>query len=305
MSQIFGPVPSRRLGFSLGIDIIPFKTCTLNCIYCQLGNTTNQNVRRKEYISTEQILDELKVILNKKQRIDYITFSGSGEPTLNSKIRQMIKEIKKLTYIPVAVLTNSTLFYREEVRRDLIEADLVLPSLDAVSEMNFKKINRPHYTLKAEKLITGLIKFRQEYKKPIWLEIMLVKGINDGEDELKQMSEAIREIKPDKIQLNTVIRPAAEDFALPVDYKKLVKIKEIFGKNCQIISDFKYESCKKITGRVKGSIFEMLRRRPLTVKDISSSLGLNQNEIIKYLEILIKEGKIIKERNYFKWNPYL
>ena len=179
MSQIFGPVPSRRLGFSLGVDTIPFKTCSLDCIYCQLGRTTNKTIERKEYIAGENILREIEEILKRKKKIDYITFSGSGEPTLNSRMEEMITQIKRLTSIPVAILTNGTLLYQPRMREELMEADLVIPSLDAVSEEVFEKINRPHHKLKINEVIKGINTFSQEFRGKIWLEIMLVKGVND------------------------------------------------------------------------------------------------------------------------------
>jgi len=186
MGQIFGPVPSRRLGFSLGVDTIPFKTCSLDCIYCQLGRTTNKTIERKEYIAGEDILREIEEILKQKKKIDYITFSGSGEPTLNSRMEEMITQIKRLTSIPIAILTNGTLLYQPRMREELMEADLVIPSLDAVSEKVFEKVNRPCHSLKINEVIEGIETFSQEFRGKIWLEIMLVKGVNDFPGEIKK-----------------------------------------------------------------------------------------------------------------------
>ncbi|MCK4523195.1 radical SAM protein, partial [Candidatus Aerophobetes bacterium] len=163
MGQIFGPVPSRRLGFSLGVDTIPFKTCSLNCIYCQLGRTINKTIQRKEYIAADDILREIEEVLREGKRIDYITFSGSGEPTLNSEIRRMISRVKELTSIPLAILTNGTLLYRPRIREDLMEADLVIPSLDTVTQEIFEMVNRPHPSLKIDEIITGIDSFSQEF----------------------------------------------------------------------------------------------------------------------------------------------
>jgi len=170
-AYVYGPVPSWRLGRSLGVDVIPFKICSFNCIYCETGRTTDLTVERKKYVSKAPVIEELKAFLSKRKNIDYITFSGSGEPTLNSKIGGMISEVKKLTDIPVAILTNSSLFSREEVRRELREADVVLPSLDVVSQSLFESLNRPHPSLKIEEIIDGLIEFRKEFKNKIWLEV--------------------------------------------------------------------------------------------------------------------------------------
>jgi wyosine [tRNA(Phe)-imidazoG37] synthetase (radical SAM superfamily) len=291
-TQIYGPVPSRRLGFSLGIDIIPFKTCSLNCIYCQLGRTTKKTIHRKEYFAWSEILAQIKKKLSSGQRIDYITFSGSGEPTLNKILEKLIREIKKLTSIPVAVLTNSTLLSRKSVRKALMAADLVVPSLDAAGQEIFVKVNRPHPSLKLEEIIEGLQKFRQEFKGSIWLEIMLVKGMNDSPSHIRKLKEAVAKIKPDKVQLNTVIRPPAERDARPLGLKDLEKIKKILGENCEIIAGFSREAQESISENLEEAILSLIQRRPVTLADISNSLGKHKNEIIKYLNFLLEEGKI-------------
>jgi len=185
----YGPVPSRRLGFSLGIDIIPLKTCSLNCIYCQLGPTPKKTTHKKEYFSSSDILAQIRKKLSSGQRIDYITFSGSGEPTLNKALGKLIRDIKKTTSIPAAVLTNSTLLSLKSTREALMDADLVVPSLDAATQEIFVKVNRPHSSLKLEEIIEGLWKFRQEFKGSIWLEIMLVKGVNDSPSHIRKLKE--------------------------------------------------------------------------------------------------------------------
>jgi wyosine [tRNA(Phe)-imidazoG37] synthetase (radical SAM superfamily) len=289
---IYGPVPSRRLGFSLGIDIIPSKTCSLDCIYCQLGPTTQKTVQRKEYISWRKILSQIKNVLSSGQRIDYLTFSGSGEPTLNSALGKLIREIKKITSIPVAVLTNSSLLSRKSVRKALMDANLVVPSLDTTNQEVFTKINRPHPSLKAEQILEGLKKFRQEFKGSIWLEIMLVKSINDSPSHIINLKEVIKEIKPEKVQLNTVVRPPSEEFAYPLSLKELEKIKDTLGNNCEIIAEFKKKKQIPRAENLEAAILSMIRRRPVTLSDISTSLGKNRNEIIKHLNPLLQEGKI-------------
>lgn len=290
--HIYGPVPSRRLGFSLGIDIIPFKTCTLDCIYCQLGPTTQKTIRRREFFSPSEIFSQIKKKLSSGQRIDYITFSGSGEPTLNLALGQLIREIKKITSVPVAVLTNSTLFTRKNVRKVLMAADLVVPSLDAATQDIFFKINRPYKSLKVKEIIYGLSQFRKEFKGSIWLEIMLVKGVNDSLTHIKKLKKAISKIKPDKIQLNTVIRPPAEMFARPLNIKELKKIKNLLEKNCEIIAEFDKKEQIPPSENLEDVILTMIKRRPVTLTDISSSLGKHKNEILKYLNFLLKENKI-------------
>ncbi|MEA2006246.1 MAG: radical SAM protein [Acidobacteriota bacterium] len=290
--NIYGPVPSRRLGFSLGIDIIPCKTCTFNCIYCQLGPTKKTTIQRRSYYSCSEILAQLKSVLDSGQRIDYITFSGSGEPTLNSILGKLIREIKKITSIPVAVLTNSSLISRKSVREALNAADLVVPSLDAATQDAFLLVNRPHSSLKAQKIIQGLIDFRKEFKGLLWLEVMLVKGINDSPPHIQKLMEAIAKIKPEKVQLNTVIRPPAEKFARPLNLKELERIKNMIGPNCEIIADFEAKAQTPLSKDLGEAIFSMIRRRPVSLFDISASLGRNPNEILKYLNSLLKENKI-------------
>ncbi|MFB0565184.1 MAG: radical SAM protein [Candidatus Aminicenantaceae bacterium] len=289
---IYGPVPSRRLGFSLGIDIIPFKTCTFDCIYCQLGPTTKKAIRRKGYLPSKEIISQVKKILASGRRIDYITFSGSGEPTLNSAIGKLIREIKKITPIPVAVLTNSSLLSRRSVREALLASDLVVPSLDAAIPEVFHRINRPYNSLKIEDIIEGLKEFRQEFSGSIWLEIMLVKGVNDSIPHLRKLKKIITDIKPDKVQLNTVIRPPAEKYAHALSLRELEKIKNIFGNNCEIIVEFDKEGQILPSENLEESILSMIQRRPVTLSDISSSLGKNQSEILKYLNFLLEKGKI-------------
>lgn len=302
--HIYGPVPSRRLGFSLGIDIIPFKTCTLDCIYCQLGSTAQKTMQRKEYYSPSEILIQIKEKLASGQRIDTITFSGSGEPTLNNLLGKLIREIKKMSTLPVAVLTNGTLFADKTVRKALMAADFIIPSLDAATQQVFLKTNRPCSPLKIEEIIKGLILFRREFKGSIWLEIMLVKGVNDFPSHIQKLKEAASRIKPDKIQLNTVVRPPAEKSAQPLSPEEMEKIRKAFGKNCEIIAKFDKKALKPLQKDFEGAILAMIQRRPVTLSDISASLGRNKNEVIKYLDILLEEGKIRtvthKDLTYFE-----
>ena len=288
----YGPVPSRRLGFSLGIDIIPLKTCSLDCIYCQLGPSPKKIIHRKEYFSPSGIVSQIKKKLSSGQRIDYLTFSGSGEPTLNKTLGKIIRKIKKTTSIPVAVLTNSTLLSQKSTREALMDADLVVPSLDAVTQEIFVKVNRPYPSLNIEEIIQGLREFSQEFKGSIWLEIMLVKGVNDSPSHIRKLKEAIAEMKPEKVQLNTVIRPPAEKNARPLSLKDLEKIKNILGENCEIIVESYREAQKSTPENLEGAILSLIQRRPVTLAEISASLGKGKNEIIRSLDSLLAEGKI-------------
>jgi len=290
--HLYGPVPSRRLGFSLGIDIIPFKTCSFNCVYCQLGRTPRKSVRRKKYFSASEVLSQLRKKISSGQRIDYITFSGSGEPTLNTALGKLIREIKKMTSIPVAVLTNSSLLNQKSVRRALLSADVVAPSLDAASADILARVNRPHSSLKMSKIIDGLVKFRQEFKGSIWLEVMLVEGVNDSPSHLKKLKEAIARIKPDKVQLNTVVRPPAERFARSLSLEKLEKIKKILDENCEIIAAFEKRPQKPVSENLDKVILSLVQRRPVTLQDISKSLGKSKKVIKEHLDSLLAKDKI-------------
>jgi wyosine [tRNA(Phe)-imidazoG37] synthetase (radical SAM superfamily) len=290
--HIYGPVPSRRLGYSLGVDILPFKTCSLDCIYCQLGTTERKTVRRNNFLDPESILSQIKNVVASGQRIDYITFSGSGEPALNMSIGKLIEEIKKNTSIPVAILTNSTMLSRKSVRRAFSRADLVIPSLDAATQEIFDRINRPHPSLKIRQIIAGLVEFRRESTGKIWLEVLLVKGVNDSPAHLKKLKKAIAEINPDKIQLNTVVRPPAEKSAHPLSLQELEQIRRIFGKKAEVVAEFDKIQHMPAYHNLKDAILAMVARRPVTLSDMSKSLGKHKNELMKYCDFLLKEGKI-------------
>lgn len=224
---------------SLGITITPCKICDLQCVYCQLGETTELTVERKEYIKIEEVLRELKSWLQNNteavKSLDYITISGSGEPTLNSRIGELINQIKKNTSSKVAVITNSSLMADAGVRREMLGADLIVPSLDTVDLEAFYRIDRPHKEIRLENIINGLIALRKEYGGKIWLEVMLVRGLNDDLEQTRKLKEVLDQIKPDKIHLNSPVRTTAEENILPVTENKLAKIKEILGDKCEII----------------------------------------------------------------------
>ncbi len=290
MKYIFGPVPSRRLGFSLGIDLVPFKTCSLNCIYCECGPTTTLTLERKEWVPLEKVWEELRGFL-KSRDIDYLTFSGSGEPTLHSRIGELIRRIKENSSIPVALLTNGTLFYRDEVIEEVLPVDVILPSLDAGRERTFKKVNRPHPDLDFSKFIEGLVKLRKKYKGQIWLEVLFVKGFNDTEEEVLALKEIIGKIAPDKIQLNTVVRPPAVSIAQPVSRDFLERAKALLGDRAEIIAGRSYGE----KGREEvDDVLSMLARRPETAEAISSVLGLPLEETERLLKGLEVKGLVEK-----------
>lgn len=276
----------------MGIDIIPYKICTLDCVYCQLGPTTTKTIKRENFTSLDDILDELNCVLGQRKKIDYITLSGSGEPTLHSHIGDIIKAIKGMTAIPIAVITNGTLLFQKQVRESLYEADLVIPSIDAVTQDVFMEVNRPHSSLKVDQIIEGIRYFSDEFKSEIWLEIMLIKGFNDHRDELEKMKAIISNINPQKIHLNTVVRPPAESYAQELFNSELQKISTMLGEKYDIIGEFQSEEQENSNRGKRNEIVDLTRRRPVTLLDISSTLGVHKNEAIKYIQDLLKE-KII------------
>lgn len=294
-NHLFGPVPSRRLGISLGIDLVPYKTCTLNCIYCECGGTTNLTLDRKEYVPLDEILAELDDYLKDGPELDYITFSGSGEPTLHTGIKRIIAFLKKdYPKYKVAVLTNGTLLYDKKIREEFMGADLIIPSLDAASEEAFKKINRPHKNLLLDKIIDGMVELRKEFTGDIWLEIFIVPGLNDTIKELQLLKKAIERIKPDKIQINTLDRPGTESWVKAAQKAELKKIASILGG--EVIANFESRKrVKSFSKDIEEEIIATIGRRPCTARDLSHILGLHLNEVNKYLQMLLQSGRICSE----------
>ena len=292
---LFGPVPSRRLGISLGVDLVPHKVCSLDCVYCECGPSTKLTDTRMEYIPYNKVVSELGHYFANSPDPDYITFSGSGEPTLNVRLGDVLTFIKqKKPNVPVAVLTNGTLLNRKDVRNELTQADLVLPSLDAASSDVFQKINRPYSGLKLDEYIQGLITFRKEFKGLVWLEILIIPGYNDQKKELLLLKKAILKIQPDKVQLNTLDRPGILDDIRPASNIELKEILDLWElENAEIIA--KAPGRKSIASYRKDAeeaILETIQRRPCTLDDLSTILGLHINEVNKYLDVLEAENKV-------------
>ena len=297
MAHLFGPVPSRRLGRSLGVDLIPPKTCTYDCIYCEVGPTTCRTGERFSY-QTDAIISELADYLKDPGvRPDVITLAGSGEPTLNLGLGRIIREIKAMSQIPVAVLTNGALLYDPEVRRELAAADIVLPSLDAAREETYRAINRPLPELSLASLLEGLTAFRREYRGQLWLEVMLLKGLNDTEAELSLLRRALQKIAPDKIQLNTAVRPVVDDAAAPLDQAEMEAAAAFLGGPVEVIASFDRED---IIGRSSqdDDFVEMLSRRPMTAPDLSKALGLPLVQVVARLKRLQDAGRISHNRHH-------
>lgn len=303
-NYLFGPVPSRRLGISLGVDLVPPKTCSLNCVYCECGKTTNLTIERKEYVPTKIVISELNHFLESNPQLDYITFSGSGEPTLHSGIGEIVNYLKNnFPVYKMALLTNGTLFNYQKIRQEVNAVSLILPSLDAVSDRIFRNINRPYHELSNKKIIEGLIKLRSEFSGKMWLEIFIVPGLNDSAEEIKLMREAIHRIRPDQLQLNTLDRPGTANWVKAATKNELEKIALQLNWKTNIIANF--QKRKQITSYkadIESSILQTIKRRPCTIDDLSAALGLHPLELNKYIETLLEREKIssvVMERGTF------
>ena len=296
---LFGPVPSRRLGISLGIDLVPHKVCSLDCIYCECGPTTKLTLERKEYVGFDMITKELDNYFATCHDTEFFTFSGAGEPTLNTRIGHIIRYLKqKKPNIPVAVLTNGTLLNQKDVRNDLHDADIVLPSLDAASHKSFHHVNRPHQSIEIEDYIDGLILFREEYPGSIWLEVFILPGYNDNKTDLTYLKDTIVKIRPDRIQLNTLDRPGTIHGLRTASYDELRRIIDYWQMpNVDIISGTAVAETKIIFRNDKeAAILETISRRPCTVDDLTAILGISADKISQYLKSLESEKKITHVR---------
>lgn len=293
--RVFGPVFSCRLGKSLGVDLVPFKTCTYDCIYCQLGRTTRKTLERQAFFPVAAVLREVEAKLAAGPPPDYITLSGSGEPTLYSEIEAVIAGLKKMTRIPVAVLTNGSLLYQAEVRQALLRADVVLPSLDAGDADLFNYVNRPHPALNFHQMVEGLIRFREEYRGALWLEVFLLGGVTAIESEVRKLAGWIAKIKPDKIQVNTVTRPPAEDFALAVPADELLRLAPRLGEKTEVIAPVPKVTAASAWNR-EEEFLNVLRWHPVTLEEIAAGLGIHPAEAAKRVQELLATGKIKSQK---------
>lgn len=294
---IFGPVPSRRLGVSLGVDLVTHKTCSLDCVYCECGKTTDLTCERKEYVPADVVKEELLDYFGKNPKPDFVTFSGSGEPSLNIKIGEVLDFIKSKFDVKVCVLTNGTLFSDPELRKELLNADLVMPSLDSADEKSFLKINRPCKDLKINDYIKGLSDFKNEFKNKFHLEIFILPGFNDSESDISKLKNAVNRINPDLVLLNTLDRPGAIKGLRAASQAELMRIKkDLDFKNIQIISkSIQRKNIASYREDREEAVYGMIFRRPCTIDDLSEILGLHRNDIGKYLDVLVNQGKVEAE----------
>jgi wyosine [tRNA(Phe)-imidazoG37] synthetase (radical SAM superfamily) len=301
MKFVFGPVPSRRLGQSLGIDTIPLKTCNWNCIYCQLGRTMPLTNERREYVPAEEILLEVEQALRSRLNgeVDWVTFVGSGEPTLHSRIGWLIRQIKLRTNKPIAVITNGSLLYLPEVRKELSVADAILPTLDAGTAELYRKINRPHPEITFERLVDGLIAFRKEYQGKLWVEVMVVRGLNDTPQALEDISKVLQRVKPDAVHINLPTRPPVETWVQPPDDEGLMRAVSILGNIAEVVHPA--EGSFDLSGyeNVVDAIIGIITRHPMRQDELERTLSRwSLGQVSKALIELEGSGRAqIVERN--------
>jgi wyosine [tRNA(Phe)-imidazoG37] synthetase (radical SAM superfamily) len=294
MKYVFGPVPSRRLGQSLGIDPIPQKTCNWNCVYCQLGRSMPMTNERREYNPTETILEEVNLALRNHSHgeIDWVTFVGSGEPTLHSRLGEMIRQVKAETSLPVAVITNGALLYLPEVRTDLIAADAVMPTLDAGSADLYRKINRPWPDLTFERLVAGLLAFRHEFSGKLWVEVMLVRGMNDTEKALGELAAVLERIQPDQVHLSLPVRPPAESWVQPADEDGVLHAQAILGDVAQVLSPVQGEFDLRGCEDVGEAVLSIITRHPMREDELITTLqGWPGEDVHQVLRNLSESGR--------------
>jgi len=295
-SLVYGPVWSRRLGRSLGIDLVPYKVCSYDCVYCQLGRTTRRTVRRAEYVPVREVLADVRRALAAGPAPDFLSLAGSGEPTLHAGLGDLIAALKRRTTVPVAVLTNGSLLGRPEVRRELGRADLVLPSLDAGDARMFRRVNRPHPSLRFDEMVEGLAEFTAGFAGAVWLEVFLLDGWTTTPEQAARLAALARRIAPARVQLNTVARPPADPRAVAVPHPVLARIARRFDGPVDLLVDRPRPRRPGRSGgeggEAEAAVLELLRRRPCTAEGIAAGLGLSPIEAHKRVEALREAGRV-------------
>lgn len=287
---VFGPVPSRRLGRSLGIDLTPHKTCSLDCVFCQLGRTRIKTLERKVYVPTIDVMREIGRWLETAGDADYLTLSGSGEPTLHAEFGRVLAFLRHAP-IPSALLTNGTLLHLPQVRASTALAKVVKISLSCWNQKSFERVNRPHRQLRFKTYFDGLKRFRKEFEGQLWLEVFVLAGINAMSGDVEKIAHLSRELKPDRIHLNTSVRPPAEDFAVAMPRDQLEELAGLFDPPAQIAAGFGTQTAKKAIADA-ADILSMLKRRPCTIRQLAEAFASSSYEVVKYLSDMVRSGEI-------------
>jgi wyosine [tRNA(Phe)-imidazoG37] synthetase (radical SAM superfamily) len=293
---LFGPVPSRRLGWSLGVDLTPFKTCSLDCVFCQLGCTTVKTTERREYVPLTSVKKEIADWIEHGGKADFITLAGSGEPTLHSRFGELIDFIHARSDIPVALLTNGTTLFLPEVRAAACRADLVKVTLAAWNQKLFQRIHRPCRGVTFGRLVEGERRLRGEFHGRLWVEVFVLRGINSTADDMRRIAKIARTIQPDRVQLNTSVRPPAEHVARMVPPARLKELAGLFDPPAEVVAEFTSPTRPSIVQANEKLILGLLRRRPCTALQISGACNLHGNECAKYLGRLLQHGAIHADR---------
>lgn len=296
ISYVFGPVPSRRLGLSLGVDLLPAKTCTYDCLYCQLGKTGKRVIEPCDRVPIQEVVAELRRRLEEVTP-DTITLSGSGEPTLHPGIGEVISLVKKTSGARVAVLTNSSLLWRDEVRRALSGADLIMPTLSTAFEKTFRAVHRPHRDLRLARITEGLRLLRKGFRGEMFVEVMLLRGFNDSDREIQALRDALSEIRPDRIQLNTVVRPPADPRALPIDRPRMEELKNFLGSTAEVIADPAEALRPQQIASPEEAVLEMAGRRPVRVVDMVNGLNRTVAEMDALVSRLVRKGLLVRREH--------
>ncbi len=290
-NHLFGPVPSRRLGRSLGIDLTPFKTCCFDCIFCQLGRTTDKTVLRREYVPVDDVIAELDAWLAAGNTADYVTLSGSGEPTLNSEFGRIIRHLRERTTIPVALLTNGSLLGYPQVQAEAAQANVVKVSLGAWNDTSLQHVNRPHRSITFDTLYDGILQFRKMFAGELWVEVFLVWGTNTAISDIRKIAERVHALNPTRVQLNTAVRPPCEDYAYTVPRHRMEDLAKLFKPAAEIMAEYSSQTSSGIQS-TEADLLGMLERRPCTLDQVCRVTGLHPNEASKYLGKLMRTGQV-------------
>ena len=309
-SFAYGPVPSRRLGLSLGVDPVAAKSCPYDCLYCQLGPTLAPTAERREFYPVRDIVADVTRKLERGPRPDHITLGGSGEPTLHAGLGEIIRSIKAATDVPVALLTGGALLHDPTVRAEAALADVILPSLDAGDEELFALVNRPGPSLPFATMMEGLVALRREYAGPMWLEVMMLAGLSETPARLAALAAQVQRIRPDRVQLNTPVRPAKSPLARPIPADRLAALCAAFTPHAEVIADFEkgvgshFPETAPDPVSVSREILVVLERRPCTVEDLAASLGLSKEGVRAALDALVAQGAVVtaphQGRTYYR-----
>jgi wyosine [tRNA(Phe)-imidazoG37] synthetase (radical SAM superfamily) len=300
--HLFGPVPSRRFGRSLGVDLTPHKTCSQDCVFCQLGPTLMKTVTRGAFVPTDDVLRELTHWCRSGDWAKYITLSGSGEPTLHMEFGDVLDHIRMTAKAPAVLLTNGSLLGSAEVREAACRADIVKISLSAWNQSSFEHVNRPHPNLAFDRVVTGIHQFRASFSGQLWLEVFLVKGWNTVADDVARIAAIADRMQPDRIHLNTVDRPPAMAGVLPLSEGEMKALAALFHPKAEIPRAASHTG-GWASPALKDAIVAMVGRRPCTSAQIADVFSANNVEVVKILSELVRTGTVsvqsLNDRRYF------